>query len=89
MNISSVIVHAQPGAAEAVKARLARVDGVEVHAASAEGKIIVTIEATDDGCMADTFERISRLDSVMSASMVFHQVESDPDKEISNDTDAT
>jgi len=32
--------------------------------------------------MADTFEAINRTDDVMSASMVFHQTESDPDKEV-------
>jgi nitrate reductase NapD len=75
-------VHARPGSAEAVKARLAAVGGVEIHAASDEGKIIVTIEADNDDGMVSTFEHISKLDDVMSASMVFHQVESDPDKEV-------
>lgn len=82
MNISSVIVHARPGSAEAVKLRLAEVEGVEVHAASDEGKIIITIESTNDDGMVGTFERVSKLDDVMSASMVFHQIESDPDKEV-------
>lgn len=88
MNISSVIVHARPGMADAVKARLAEVDGVEVHVASDEGKIVVTIEAENDGSMAETFDRLGKLDDVLSASMVFHQSESDPDKEICNETDA-
>ena len=82
LNISSVIVHARPGSAEAVKARLAAVEGVEIHAASDEGKIIITIEADNDDGMVSTFERVSKLDDVMSASMVFHQIESDPDKEV-------
>lgn len=82
MNISSVIVHARPGSAEAVKSRLAEVEGVEVHAASDEGKIIITIEAENDDGMVTTFEHVNKLDDVMSASMVFHQIESDPDKEV-------
>jgi nitrate reductase NapD len=82
VNISSAIVHARPGAAEAARARLSRIPGVEVHAISDEGKLIVTIETDDDRGMADTFESISRLDDVLSASMVFHQTESDPDKEV-------
>lgn len=75
-------MHARPGSAEAVKLRLAEVEGVEVHAASDEGKIIITIEAENDDGMVGTFERVSKLDDVMSASMVFHQIESDPDKEV-------
>lgn len=82
MNISSAIVHARPGAAEAVRSLLAATEGVEVHAVSDEGKLIVTIETENDRGMADAFESIGRLDGVLSASMVFHQTESDPDKEV-------
>jgi len=82
VNISSAIVHARPGAAEAVRALLAATAGVEVHAVSDEGKLIVTIETDGDRSMADAFESIGRLDGVLSASMVYHQTESDPDKEV-------
>ena len=87
MNISSVIVNARPGHAENVRLRLVEIDGVEVHAVSDEGKIIVTLETEGDGPTADLFERISKLDDVLAASMVYHQIESDPDKEICNETD--
>jgi nitrate reductase NapD len=83
LNISSVIVHARPGAAEAVLARLATVAGVEIHAVSDEGKIIVSIESDGDGSMVRAFETVSTLDDVMSASMVYHQYESDPEMDIS------
>lgn len=79
MNISSAIVHAKPGTAEAVRARLAAVDGVEVHAVSDAGKMIVTLESADDAGTVATFETISLLDGVLSASMVYHQVEPNPE----------
>lgn len=82
MNISSAIVHARPGHAEVVRHALAAIAGVEIHAVSAEGKLIVTIESPGDRETADTFEAISQMDHVMSTSMVYHQTESDPDKEI-------
>ncbi|MDP2809423.1 MAG: chaperone NapD [Rhodocyclaceae bacterium] len=82
MNISSAIVHARPGEAGAVQSQLTGLDGVDVHAVSEEGRIIVTIEADDDRGMADTFAFISQVDGVLSASMVYHQTESDPDKEV-------
>ena len=82
MNISSAIVHARPGHAEGVRCALASIAGVEIHAVSDEGKLIVTIESPDDRETADTFEAISQMDHVMSTSMVFHQTESDPEKEI-------
>jgi periplasmic nitrate reductase NapD len=82
LNISSVIVHPQPGAAEAVRARLTSLAGIEVHAVADDGRMIVTIETEGDGSMADTFDAINKTDGVMSASMVFHQTETDPDKEV-------
>lgn len=83
MNISSAIVHARPGTVDAVRARLLAVAGIEIHAVSDEGKIIVTLETDDDNSMVRTFELISTVDDVMSASMVYNQVESDPEMDIS------
>lgn len=83
MNISSVIVHARPGAADAVSDRLLALDGVEIHAVSPEGKIIVTIESDSDGATTGTYESIGRLDDVLSIALVYHQTESDPEMEIS------
>jgi periplasmic nitrate reductase NapD len=82
VNISSAIVHARPGHAAEVQGALAAIAGVEIHAVSDEGKLIITIESPGDRETADTFEAISQMDHVMSTSMVYHQTESDPEKEI-------
>ncbi len=87
MNISSAIVIPGPDHVQAVVAGLNAVDGVEVAAVSPEGKIIITIETVDDRATIQTYEAISLMDGVMSASMVYHQNESDPDKEFCNETD--
>ncbi len=81
MNISSAIIHARPGDVAVVQAGLAALAGVEVHAISPEGKLIVTIETEDEGSNAATYQCIGQLDGVMSAAMVYHQTESEPDKE--------
>lgn len=83
MNISSVIVIPHPEQIEAVRIRLQEVGGVEVHGVSPEGKTIVTIEADSDQETTRIFEYIGQLDGVLSASMVYHQNESDPEMEIS------
>ena len=82
MNISSAIIHARPGAVAAVQAGLAALAGVEVHAVSPEGKLIVTIESDDEGGNAATYQCIGQLDGVMSAAMVYHQCESEPEMEV-------
>jgi len=83
MNISSAIVHARPGELAVVQAGISTLAGVEVHAISDEGKLIVTIETEDDASNVATYERIGQLDGVLSAAMVYHQTESDPENEVS------
>ncbi|MEY2633162.1 MAG: nitrate reductase biosynthesis protein [Pseudomonadota bacterium] len=83
MNISSVIVIPGPEASEQVVAGLKAMAGVEVAVISPEGKLIVTIETEDDRETVRTFESITTLAGVMSASMVFHQQENEPEAEIS------
>lgn len=82
MNVSSAIVNARPGDAGRVRAGLAALPGVEIHAESPEGRLIVTIESDDEASNVATYERISQLEGVLSAAMVYHQTESDPDSEI-------
>ena len=83
MNISSAIIHARPGQVAVVQAGLVTLSGVEVHGISPEGKMIVTIETEDDGSNAATYQLIGQLDGVMSAAMVYHQTESEPEMEVS------
>ena len=83
MNISSVIVIPHPERIEAVRQSLQTLTGVELHAVSPEGKMIVTLETEGDRETTQLYEQISLLDGVMSASMVFHQKESDPETVIS------
>ena len=81
MNISSIIVHAKPTELSSVRGSLEQIPGVEIHAVTDDGKLVVTIETDTDGETASTFDRINTMDGVMSAAMVFHQYESDPQKE--------
>jgi len=83
MNISSVIVIPHPDRVEAVVAGLKLLAGVEVAAVSPEGKIIITIETEGDRETVQMYESISLMDGVMSASMVYHQKENEPEVEIS------
>lgn len=82
VNISSAIVIPHPDHIQAVVERLKQVDGVEVAAVSPEGRIVITLEGADDRETVTAYETVSLLDGVMSASMVYHQKESDPEAEI-------
>jgi nitrate reductase NapD len=82
MNISSVIVIPRPEGIEQVVARLGEYEGVEVAAVSPEGKIIATIETDSDRETIQIYEAISLMAGVMSASMVYHQREDEPEAEV-------
>lgn len=82
MHISSLIVQARPGAEAVFRAQISALDGVELHAVADDGRMIVTMESPDDAAIRSTYSAIERLDGVLSVAMVYHQVESDPDKEI-------
>jgi nitrate reductase NapD len=88
VNISSAIVHAHTADTAGVRERLMQLAGVEVHGISAQGKMIVTIESVDDDSTIDTYTRITQLEGVLAAAMVYSQSESEPEKEISNDIDS-
>ncbi len=81
MNISSVLVNARPERIAQVREGLLALSGVEVHAATEDGRLIVTIEADSDQAVADMFAEINQQPDVLSVAMVYHQYESDPDEE--------
>ncbi|MCC7487813.1 MAG: chaperone NapD [Burkholderiales bacterium] len=75
VNISGILVAAQPGQIESLRARLATLAGVEVHAVSPEGRMVVTVERAADRDMTAAFDDISRLPGVLSAALVYHHDE--------------
>ena len=75
MNISSVLIHAAPDHSVQVQQSLADMQGVEVHAAEADGRIIVTIEDNSAGLMADALTDMFNIRGVLSANMVYHYCE--------------
>lgn len=81
MNISSILVSAAPERAGQVKSQLEALAGVEVHAVSDDGRLIVTIEADSEQATVSTFEAINQQPHVLAVSLVYHQDESDPDEE--------
>jgi periplasmic nitrate reductase NapD len=89
MNISSLIVDVRPEAMSAVRGALKTWPGVEIHAATSLGKLVVTVETETDAETTDTFARIGALDGVMSVALAYHQIEPEPEMEVRHDVDAT
>ena len=84
-HISSAIVVARPDALASVADRLAALEGVEVHATGG-GKIVVVIEGHSAGQLGEMLIRISAMDDVLAAHMVFEQAIKE--EEVSDDSRA-
>jgi nitrate reductase NapD len=82
ISISSVLVNARPDLLHKAQAGLAALPGVEVHVVTEDGRLIVTIEADSAQSVAEMFAVIGQQPGVLSASMVYHQYESNPDQEV-------
>lgn len=72
MNISSIVVHTLPQNAAVLQGELADLPGVDVHAASEEGKIVITIEDTPDNAPAKTLMNVQNMQGVLSASLIYN-----------------
>ena len=81
LNITSIILGVALKDAAEVSTLLKAIDGVEVHAVAEDGRMIVTIESGVEDNTSNTFEMIRQLPGVISAALVYHQYESDPDEE--------
>lgn len=73
-HISSAVIMARPAMQEAVLAQLSTMTEVEVHAYQ-DGKIVIVIEGGSAGALGDCLSRISLLDGVLAANMVFEHIE--------------
>nr|WP_298093962.1 chaperone NapD [uncultured Shinella sp.] len=86
-HISSAVIATKPGGIDGVLAALAGFGNVEVHGAD-KGKIVIVIEGPSTGVLGDTLMRISLLDGVIAANMVFEHVEMEGDEADGQRTDA-
>ena len=79
MNISGVLVHIRPEQVAAVTSRLDSLDGVEIHTATEDGRLVVTIE-NDAGPMIETMNAFHEIDGVLSASLIYHHFDDEIEK---------
>jgi periplasmic nitrate reductase NapD len=75
VNITGILVSAHPGQTDALRDQLSALPGVEVHAVTPEGRMVVTVERPTDGEMTGAFDAIHRLPGVLSAALVYHHDE--------------
>ena len=75
LHIAGIVVHAAPQGAQRVADAIGAMPGAEVHAASRDGKLVVTLEASSAREIASRIEQIQGLEHVMSAALVYQHNE--------------
>jgi len=73
VHIAGVLVKAFPQNTQAISKKLNALPGTEVHEISHDGSMVVTVEATEqDQNVVDIITKLSVLDGVLDASLIFH-----------------
>lgn len=75
IHISSAVVSVLPAHRDEVLRMLAALPGVETHQSDAS-KIVIVMEAAESGILGGRLAEIACWQGVLSANMVFEQVES-------------
>jgi len=75
MNISGVLLHAHPRRLGALRRQLARLPGLELHASTGDGRLVLTIEEADDIPLGETLLKLQGLEGVLCAALVYHHSE--------------
>jgi periplasmic nitrate reductase NapD len=75
IHISSAVVSVLPACRDQVLRMLAALPGVETHQSDAS-KIVIVMEAAESGILGGRLAEIACWQGVLSANMVFEQVES-------------
>lgn len=75
LHISSLVVHARPECVDAVRLAADDIAGCEVHAATASGKLVLTLETTSERAITETLDQLGLIEGVLAATLVYHQVE--------------
>ena len=81
MNISSAIVHIVPARLDEACALLSGLPGVEIHARSPEGKVVVVLEDDDTESAANSYVALHGIPGVASVAMVYQYSDDKQDTE--------
>lgn len=77
-NVCGVLVHTLPARTHEIARALEEIPGSELHAVLDGGRLIVTLEDTDQATALSGLETIHRTSGVVAASLVYHEF--DPDR---------
>jgi periplasmic nitrate reductase NapD len=81
MNISSAVLYIAPARLDEACEALRQMPGVEIHAQTTEGKVVVTLEGDDTNSAADSYVALHGIAGVASVAMIYQYSGNESDNE--------
>lgn len=75
MNICGCVVHLAPKARESARPMIAAMDGVEIHAETEDGRLVVVVEDTDTRKASEAIMDLHQITGVLSVTLNYHHFE--------------
>ena len=75
VHIAGIVVFARPDCIDAVTANIRAIPSATIHAASADGKIVVTLETESTKRMLDYMDAMRALPGVADVALVYQHAE--------------
>jgi nitrate reductase NapD len=85
MSICSLVVQARPENLSSVSGDLSTMQGVEVHASSEAGKLVVTIDHPQREVCSQTMMDMQNIPGVLSSSLIYEYFEENPNSDQEGD----
>ncbi|MEO5345931.1 MAG: chaperone NapD [Magnetococcus sp. YQC-9] len=77
--LASAVILVQPERLQAVAADISALPGAAIHATSAQGKMVITLEDRSTEILVQQFDLIRNLDGVLSADLIYQHSEESSD----------
>ncbi len=75
MSIYSVVIHTKPENLASVSTELEKIEGVEIHGSSDQGKLVVTLDNPDRNYCSDTLMGFHNIPGVLNSALIFEYFE--------------
>ncbi|KAG1658133.1 Ferredoxin-type protein NapF [Nymphon striatum] len=89
ISVCGVMVFVHPERRQEVETKMLEITGLEIHGASDEGKLVVTIETDSYKKTGDAVTRLQNVEGILSISMIYQHAESVDEDEMVEFADST
>ena len=83
MSVSSLILQTTPKRQSTLRLELENIHGVQVHALTKDGRMVITVDESDQSRYEGILAQIPKMNGVIKASLVYN----DPDAAFSDEDD--